>query len=66
MSVITPMLSEKEKAIFLETARTLDTRTPYTADWTGADAGKVAHYLLRWVNTRGEKGPDGARQLARR
>ena len=36
---------------------TLDTRTPYRADWTGADAGKIAHYLLRWVSTRGEKGP---------
>ena len=21
------------------------------------DANKVAHYMLRWVNTRGEKGP---------
>lgn len=35
----------------------LDTKTPYLADWTGADTGKVAHYMLRWVNTRGEKGP---------
>ena len=35
----------------------LDTRTPYTADYAGEDANKVAHYMLRWVNTRGEKGP---------
>ena len=35
----------------------LDTRTPYTADYPGEDANKVAHYMLRWVNTRGEKGP---------
>jgi hypothetical protein len=35
----------------------LDTRTPYTADYTGGDANKTAHYMLRWVNTRGEKGP---------
>jgi hypothetical protein len=34
-----------------------DTRAPYTADYDGADAGKVAHYMLRWVNTRGETGP---------
>ncbi len=34
-----------------------DTRTPYTADYTGTDANKVAHYMLRWINTRGEKGP---------
>ena len=35
----------------------VDTRTPYTSDYAGADANKVAHYMLRWVNTRGEKGP---------
>lgn len=34
-----------------------DTRTPYVATYPGADANKVAHYMLRWVNTRGEKGP---------
>ena len=45
--------TRKEREGFLA----LDTRTPYRADWTGADAGKIAHYLLRWVNTRGEKGP---------
>ena len=35
----------------------VDTRSPYTADFDGADGGKQAHYMLRWVNTRGETGP---------
>jgi hypothetical protein len=34
-----------------------DTKTPYTAVFDGADAGKAAHYMLRWVNRRGERGP---------
>lgn len=34
-----------------------DTKTPYTAVYDGADAGKTAHYMLRWVNRRGERGP---------
>ena len=34
-----------------------DTNAPYLAEYPGADAGKPAHYWLRWVNTRGEKGP---------
>ena len=35
----------------------LDTRTAYVADFDGADVNKVAHYMLRWENTRGETGP---------
>ncbi|HUU96700.1 MAG TPA: hypothetical protein VM487_13255 [Phycisphaerae bacterium] len=35
----------------------MNTRTPYVADSDGADANKVAHYMLRWENTRGETGP---------
>jgi hypothetical protein len=35
----------------------LDTRTPYTLAFAGADGGKNANYLLRWVNPAGEKGP---------
>jgi len=35
----------------------LDTASPYVAEFPGADAGKTAHYMLRWVNTRGDKGP---------
>ncbi|HEY5043936.1 MAG TPA: hypothetical protein VIK53_18340 [Verrucomicrobiae bacterium] len=34
-----------------------DTATPYLAAYTGAQAGQTACYWLRWVNTRGEKGP---------
>jgi hypothetical protein len=34
-----------------------DTATPYLTEYAGADAGKTAHYWLRWVNTRGEAGP---------
>lgn len=35
----------------------LDTASPYTAEYPGSEAGKTAHYMLRWVNTRGDKGP---------
>lgn len=35
----------------------LATRPPAIAEYTGADAGKTAHYLLRWLSTRGEAGP---------
>lgn len=36
---------------------TEDTRTPHTIDFDAADAGKLVHYIYRWVNTRGEFGP---------
>ncbi|KKK98125.1 hypothetical protein LCGC14_2645870, partial [marine sediment metagenome] len=29
----------------------------YVATFAGADANKVAHYMLRWESTRGEPGP---------
>ena len=32
-------------------------RETYVADSDGADANKVAHYMLRWESTRGETGP---------
>jgi len=35
----------------------LSTASPYVAEFTGENAGKTAWYRLRWVNTRGEKGP---------
>ena len=35
----------------------VDTRTPYVVDYPGEDAGKTAHYMLRWFATTGEKGP---------
>lgn len=28
-----------------------------TAEYRAADGGKTAVYMLRWVSTRGEKGP---------
>ena len=33
-----------------------DTRSPLQVDFTAADKGKTAYYLLRWVNKRGEVG----------
>jgi hypothetical protein len=35
----------------------LDTNSPYVTEFAGADGGKTAHYMLRWVNPRSEKGP---------
>ena len=35
----------------------LDTSTPYLAEYAGPDGGKNANYILRWVNSRGQKGP---------
>ncbi len=35
----------------------VDTRTPYTSDSDGADAGKTSHYMLCWVGTTGAKDP---------
>lgn len=36
---------------------TLTTRPTVRTDFRAADGGKTAVYMLRWVNTRGEKGP---------
>lgn len=35
----------------------LDTKTPYLQIFDGADVGQMAHWIGRWVNTRGEQGP---------
>ena len=35
----------------------LSTRTPAVIEYAGQDAGKTAHYMVRWLNTRGEHGP---------
>ena len=35
----------------------LATRSPAVAEYGGADAGKTAHYMLRWLSSRGEPGP---------
>ncbi len=48
-----PAPSDPNELTYLAT----DTRTPYVADFAGADANKVAHYMLRWESTRGETGP---------
>ncbi len=36
---------------------TLATGGSAQIEFTGADAGKTAHYLARWVSTRGATGP---------
>lgn len=35
----------------------LSSRGNLRTGFTSADAGKTAYYALRWVSTRGEKGP---------
>ncbi len=35
----------------------MDTASPYVVEYDGADGGKTAHYMLRWVKSSGEKGP---------
>ena len=35
----------------------LDTASPYIAEYNGSDGGKTAHYMLRWVKSSGDKGP---------
>ncbi|MCK4342738.1 MAG: hypothetical protein KAY37_13555 [Phycisphaerae bacterium] len=30
---------------------------PAAAEFTGPDGGQTAHYMLRWLSTRGEAGP---------
>jgi hypothetical protein len=35
----------------------LATRSPHTLEYASTDRGKTVWYAVRWVNTRGEKGP---------
>jgi hypothetical protein len=35
----------------------LDNRTPKTVEFEGSDANKTVHFIGRWQNSRGEKGP---------
>ncbi len=35
----------------------VDTKTPYLMEFDPAQAGQTAHWVARWVNTRGERGP---------
>lgn len=48
----TPPTDEKELTYLAS-----DTRSPYIVHFNGEDAGKMAHYMLRWLNTRNEPGP---------
>ena len=34
-----------------------DSRTPYPADFDGEDSNQTAHFIGRWVSTRGDVGP---------
>ncbi len=36
---------------------TMMTRPIFRTNFRAADGGKTAVYMLRWINTRGEKGP---------
>jgi len=47
-----PPIAQSEMT-FLDVA----TSSPFNAEFAGENAGKTAWYWLRWVNTRGEKGP---------
>ena len=35
----------------------LDTATPYVMEFKGEDVGKIAYFMLRWVNRKGESKP---------
>ncbi|MEK6642466.1 MAG: hypothetical protein AABZ08_01040 [Planctomycetota bacterium] len=35
----------------------LATRSPAIVEYSGIDAGKTAHYMVRWLSRRGEAGP---------
>lgn len=48
-----PLPMDGSQCIFLG----LDTASPYVAEYEGKNAGLKAHYMLRWVTTRGDKGP---------
>jgi hypothetical protein len=47
-----PPVDESELR-FLDTGTTAE----FIARYAGKDAGKMAHYMVRWVNSRKEKGP---------
>ena len=48
-----PAPTNADELSFLST----DTASPYVAEYDGANGGKTAHYMLRWVKSSGEKGP---------
>ncbi|MFZ1701239.1 MAG: hypothetical protein WBO10_14850 [Pyrinomonadaceae bacterium] len=47
-----PPIDEKECTFV-----TVDSATPYVAQYDGANAGKMAHYLMRWRMRDGSTGP---------
>lgn len=53
MKIGDPAPTDPKELRFLAT----DTATPYVMEYDGADANKAAHYMLRWVNRKGESGP---------
>lgn len=48
-----PAPTDPSQLRFLDTSTT----STFVVDYEGADAGKTAHYMVRWVNSRKEKGP---------
>lgn len=48
---VAPVGSDKLSFVFMATA------SGHTVEYDGADGGKTAHYMLRWVKKRGQKGP---------
>ncbi|MCH8273175.1 MAG: hypothetical protein IH851_00085 [Armatimonadetes bacterium] len=53
MKIGDPAPTDLDDMVFV----TLDTRTPHTIDFDGADANKPVHFIGRWVSTRSEPGP---------
>jgi len=47
-----PTPTDETQCTFL----TLDTATPYVAEYNGSDGGKRAHYMTRWAMRDGSKG----------
>lgn len=48
-----PAPTDASQLRFVDTSTT----SAFVVDYEGTDAGKTAHYMVRWVNSRKEKGP---------
>lgn len=48
-----PAPTDASQLRFVDTSTT----SAFVVDYEGTDAGKNAHYMVRWVNSRKEKGP---------
>ena len=53
------LIADEQPEIDELTNSDIDTRTPYTLEFTEAQRGKTIWICLRWQNTRGEKGKWG-------